>query len=140
MEKAADDGQSSHSQSRTTLTKTWSPTSFRRSVLTCTTIATALLLSSTILLHLIDSRYGAVFEAIGNSGLSAGQVFLVRYLPTALLVVYGTWISTLDLDVKRLEPWSQLSVPSEHSEDTPLLCRYDTDFILTVLGRALSKK
>lgn len=140
MEKIADDAQSSRYLPRNAFTKIWSPASFRRSILTCTTIATALLLSSTILLHFINSRYGAVFEAVGSSGLSAGQIFIVRYLPTILLVVYGTWISMLDLDVKRLEPWFQLSVSSKHSKHAPLLCRYDTDFILTVLGRAASKK
>lgn len=140
MEKTTDDYLSLRYLSNNTPTRSWSPVSFQRSVLVCTTIATFLLLGSTILLHITDSRDGAVFESTGSDGLSFGQLFLVRYLPTILLVMYGTWISMLDLDVKRFEPWFQLSEPSRDPRDSPLLCRYDTDFVLTVLARAASKR
>lgn len=112
------------------------PVSFRKSVLTCTTIATFLLLCITGYLHHLNHQNGAILSGQRGGPLSAIQIFQVRYLPTILIVLYGSWVTVLDLDVKRLEPWLRLSLPAAPADISPLLCRYDTDFVLTVLAKA----
>lgn len=103
-------------------------------------VATSLLLGVTVILHLIDSQRGTLFVAAAGEELSVFDLFLIRYLPTILLVTYGTWISTLDLDIKRLEPWIWLSSWPATSKESPLLCRYDTNFVGTVLVESIKKR
>lgn len=140
MEKVPVHCQTWRSASSDSLIQPWRPATFRRSVLICTTVATSLLFCATVLLHFIDSRFKTIFPATEHGGLSIFQLFLIQYLPIILLVMYGTWISMLDLDIKRLEPWFRLSSRPAKLEESPLLCRYDTKFILTVLASSISKR
>lgn len=140
MEKPALHRQTSSSVSSNSLIQLWRPATFQRSVLICTTIATSLLFGVTVLLHFIDLRYKTIFPATEGDGLSNSQLFLIQYLPIILLVIYGTWISMLDLDIKRLEPWYRLSSRSRKLEESPLLCRYDTNFVLSVLVSSVRKR
>lgn len=112
------------------------PFSFRRSALLCTITTTFLLLSIVATLHYLDARHGALLVGSDGDGLSAGQLFQIRYLPIIVIVLYGSWITVLDLDIKRLEPWLQLSSRSETPSSSSLLCRYDTEFILSVLAKS----
>lgn len=125
------------SPSTITEAQSFLPFSFRRSTLGCTAIATLLLLGATVVLHILDARNGVILVGRSADGLSIGQFFEIRYLPTILTVIYGSWITTLDLDVKRLEPWSQLSLGSAVSAASSLLCRYDTEFVLSVLAKSM---
>lgn len=121
--------------------KVWKPTSLKQYSLAGTLLWALVLLGCTSFLHFKDYRNGAVLFADAGKPLSNEQNFLVRYLPIILVVFYGMLISVVDLDIKRLEPWYQLSEPKPATRGLPpLLCRYDTDFVLTVANRALRHK
>lgn len=98
------------------------------------------MLGVTGFLHHENYKNGAVLVADGGDEFSVGQIFLSRYLPTILVVLYGISISIIDLDVKRLEPWYALSTGSASNGTSPLLCRYDTDFVLTVMAKAFCRR
>lgn len=70
-----------------------------------------------------------------NDGTDNVQNFMYQYFPTILIVVFGIWISVLDLDVKRMSPWSRLASGSRGSFSA-LFCLYDTDSILTVIYKS----
>jgi len=117
----------------------WRPRSFRRTALLITIICACTLLAIVVVSHVQAYRTGAVLVAEHAGGLSDGQIFLFQYMPTMLIVCFAMWVSVIDLDVKRLEPWYQLSHP-DSSSHSPLLCRYDTDFFLAVLFRSLRRR
>lgn len=121
-------------------TKPWQPLSLHAYLLTCMMLATAMLLGTTVWLHYVDSTYKRIFPGPSGNGLSERDIFNIRTLPTIVIVLYGIWITVLDLDVKRLEPWRQLSLKHSARSGSPLICRYDTDFILSVLARAFKKR
>jgi len=124
--------------SRACVRKQWKPTSLKPYFLACTLLWALALLGCTSFLHFRDYKDGAILFADSGKALSNEQNFLVRYLPIMLLVLYGMLVSVVDLDIKRLEPWYQLSKPKPTTRGPPpLLCRYDTDFVLTVATRAL---
>lgn len=98
------------------------------------------MLGVTAFLHHKNHKNGAVLVADNGDEFSVGQIFLSRYLPTILVVLYGMSISIIDLDIKRLEPWYSLSTGDTSSGTSPLLCRYDTDFVLTVMAKAFRRR
>jgi len=118
----------------------WKPLSLKRVSLVCTLLGAILLLAVTGFLHHENYQNGAVLVADDGNEFSNGQIFLARYLPTILVVLYGMLISTIDLDIKRLEPWYAISAGSASSGTSPLLCRYDTDFVLTVMAKAFCRR
>lgn len=120
--------------------KQWRPRALRAQTLAFTTFATALLLVIVIYLHYFDTRYGAIIRGQYGSDLHIQGLFQVRYLPTIIVVLYGTGISIIDLDIKRLEPWFGLSTKAVYHKSSPLMCKYDTDFVLSVMLRALTHR
>ncbi|KAK5937167.1 hypothetical protein PMZ80_010467 [Knufia obscura] len=118
----------------------WRPVSLTRQVLAVALLGALALLGGTTFLHYTDHEIGAVLFAGGSNDFTSIQDFLVRYLPTILVVLYGMLIAVIDLDVKRLEPWYQLSIEHLGRRISPLSCRYDTDFVLTVMARALHNR
>lgn len=119
---------------------TWKPLSLKRASLVCTLTGAVLLLGVTGFLHYEDYQNGAVLIASEGEEFSVTQVFLSRYLPTILVVLYGILISIIDLDIKRLEPWYTLSASNASSGTSPLLCRYDTDFVLIAIAKAFCRR
>lgn len=118
----------------------WRPLTQRLTTLAATTLITLILLGLVIVLHYLDYRHGAIFTLQTSESLSVLTNFQVRYLPTILTVLYGMWISSIDLDVRRLEPWYNLSCDPNPHHSSPLLCTYDVDFVLTVVVRAFRNR
>jgi len=114
------------------LVRRWRPASFSKFALVSTIIVIAAFLTCVVLTHITNERTGAIiYTALGND-ISNGQNFLYQYFPTILTVIFGAWISVLDLDVKRLDPWARLS----RGSSSAMFCLYDTDFVLSVVYRS----
>ena len=119
---------------------TWRPFALRPLSILLTTLAILALLGLTTYLSNQSHKNGAVLFVTQGSDLSLMQLFEVRYLPTVLIVLVGMWIGVIDLDVKRLEPWYQLSAVRPINTASPLVCRYDTAFVGTVFIQAFLKR
>ncbi|KAK5939363.1 hypothetical protein PMZ80_008667 [Knufia obscura] len=88
----------------------------------------------------LEYRHGAVYFGNNGDSLPELQSALVQYLPVVLAVTYGLWISVIDLDMRRLEPWYRLSNNDDRGRVSPLLCGYDTDFFLSVAKQAFRNR
>lgn len=83
---------------------------------------------------------GGILFADNIDDLPTGYSFMYLYLPTLLAVMYSTLWSWIDLDVKRLEPFFQLSKSSGAAAADSLLLHYPVDFLAAVPIRAAKRK
>ena len=91
-------------------------------------------------LEWLSVRHGALYvseTAITNSSI-ANVAF--QYFPTIVAVVYSAVWNWIDLDIKRLEPWFQLSGNSGSSPKDSVLLQYPVDFVALVPIKAARRK
>ena len=86
-----------------------------------------------------DAKHGLLF-ASSRDAIPDTSSFLYLYLPTLIAVLYSTWWSWVDLDVKRLEPWYQLISTKRVKARCSLLLQYPIEFIAWIPVRAARKK
>lgn len=67
--------------------------------------------------------------ATSTNEIPIAQSFLYLYLPTIIALLYSIFWSWIDLQIKRLEPYFQLSKPGGASGKDSLLLQYPFDFI-----------
>lgn len=79
-----------------------------------------------------NARDGAIMFASNGQSLSSGQEFTYLYLPTIIAVIGSMIWSWIDLDVKRLESFFQLSKPGGASGSDSVLLSYPVDFLALV--------
>jgi Protein of unknown function (DUF3433) len=118
----------------------WKPLTLTPFVLVPTVVFTALLIVALGLLQWQNARNGALFFAPTEDGFSESDLFLYRYLPTIIIVIYGSLWSWIDLDVKRLEPWYQLSKKQGVVGSQSLSLQYPLDFSAVVPIKAAKKR
>jgi Protein of unknown function (DUF3433) len=114
----------------------WKPLTFSSGILVPLAVCTAGLAAVLGIFQWQSSRNGALLFATTGDTLSSMENFLYRFCPTIIVVLYGMVWSWVDLDVKRLEPWFQLSQNGGSSARTSLLLRYPVDFLLFVPFKA----
>lgn len=108
------------------------PAFIQQIALISTIIVIAAFLACFIVIHTTNARTGAIIHTSLGNDIGNAQTFLYQDLLTILTVIFGIWISVLDLDVKRLDPWSLLSTGSSSA----MFCLYDTDFVLTFVYKS----
>lgn len=62
------------------------------------------------------------------------------YVPNIVAVLYSLIWSWVDLDVKRMQPWFELSKPEGATADNSIFLDYPYDFIATVPIKAARRK
>lgn len=87
-----------------------------------------------------NGRQGGLFFAEHISNLPVGNTFLYLYLPTILAVLYSTSWSWIDLDVKRLELWFQLTKADGAASEDSLLLEYPVEFLAFVPFQAAKRR
>jgi hypothetical protein len=99
----------------------------------------SLLVLLEVLSHKNARDGGVMFASVGQP-ISTGQTFTYLYLPTILSVIGGMIWSWIDLDVKRLEAYFQLSKDGgAHGSDSVLLS-YPVEFLPLVPPRAARRR
>jgi hypothetical protein len=117
---------------RSWLGSSWRPYTLRWHFLLIL-IGISLLLIIAIQLLLSKSRreQGLIFTAsVANLPLSS--TFQYLHLPTIVFAIYGLIWTWVDLDVRRLEPFHQLSKPEGGKGSDTMLLHYSDDFIASV--------
>lgn len=107
----------------------WKPTTLRRPFLLAVICITLGLLALVQALVIKDERNDGLLFAPRISELGAFDTFLHQYLPTTIAVLFGLLWSWIDLDVRRIEPYRQLSKPGGASGQNSLLLHYPYDFL-----------
>ena len=79
-----------------------------------------------------NARDGGIMFAKDGGSLGPGQEFTYLYLPTIIAVIGSMIWSWIDLDVKRLESFFQLSKPDGASGSDSVLLSYPVDFLAFV--------
>ena len=118
----------------------WRPWTLTAKVLVPTALFTTLLIVALALLQWQNARNGALFFADSEDGFLYAELFLYRYLPTIIIVLYGVIWSWIDLDIKRLEPWFQLADSKGADGASSLLLQYPVQFLPLVPFKDARKK
>ncbi|KAL1302884.1 hypothetical protein AAFC00_003211 [Neodothiora populina] len=96
-------------------------------------------LSLQILLLRSQRDNGIIFASDINS-LPAGQTFCYLYLPTIVSLTLGFTWTWIDLDIRRLQPFWQLSRLEGASGKDSILLEYPVDFVAFIPFKALRKR
>ncbi|KAL3426519.1 hypothetical protein PVAG01_00028 [Phlyctema vagabunda] len=123
----------------------WKPVTLRAPVLGGFVIVSIVLIATLELLAYMSSAHGNQNEgglvfATDVDQISTFSRLLLLYLPTIIAVLYSMLWSWVDLDVKRLEPWFQLSCTDGALAKDSLLLQYPFDFLPFVPITAFQRK
>jgi hypothetical protein len=107
----------------------WKPTAFRTGPLLVATLVSWALIAILQLLLVKSQEDGGIIFAANIEKLPFEMSFLYLYLPTVIALVLSIFWSWIDLQIKRLEPYYQLSKPGGAWGKDSLLLSYPFDFL-----------
>lgn len=110
----------------------WKPFTFKAGFLIPLFLVTCGFIVGLEVLNIQSDQNGGILFANNLDSYVAWQTFLYRYLPTIIAVIYGMVLAILDLDVKRLEPYFQLSKLEGASGKDSILLNYPFEFLAYV--------
>ncbi|KAG0634517.1 hypothetical protein HOY80DRAFT_1140621 [Tuber brumale] len=119
--------------------KPWRPFTLRAPTLMASILITVALIGLMEWINKICVEEKALFFAERAEEFSTGIMFCYRYLPQMIVVALGVGWATVDLDVKRLEPYFQLSKRDGATASNSLFLHYPYDFIAFVPINAARK-
>lgn len=91
------------------------------------------------LLLIQSQRNGGIIFAMNVNSVPLSTSFPYLYLPTIIAVAYGFLWNWIDLDVRRIEPFLQLSKKEGATGSESLLLHYPVDFLASVPIKAMKK-
>lgn len=108
-------------------------------------VSVVLIIVTEVLFQTSSKNSGLVFGDVedGHGGperLSSGDSFGYQYMPTLVSVLYGLLWTWVDHDIKRLEPYYQLSKPGGALARDSLLLSYPYTFVASVPIMAFKRK
>ena len=121
------------------LNKPWRPFTLRAPTIIASLIITVALIALIEYINKISIEEKALFFAEKAEDFPMGVVFCYRYLPQMIIVALGVGWAAVDLDVKRLEPYFQLSKPEGATASNSIFLHYPFDFIAFVPINAARK-
>ena len=102
-------------------------------------IITVTLIALIEYINKVSIEQKALFFAEKAEDFPTGVVFCYRYLPQMIVVALGVGWAAVDLDVKRLEPYFQLSKSEGATASNSIFLHYPFDFIAFVPINAARK-
>ncbi|PUU79492.1 hypothetical protein B9Z19DRAFT_1125086 [Tuber borchii] len=121
------------------LNKPWRPLTLRAPTIIASLIITIALIALIEYINKVSIEEKALFFAERAEDFPMGVVFCYRYLPQMIVVALGVGWAAVDLDVKRLEPYFQLSKPEGVTASNSIFLHYPFDFIAFVPINAARK-
>ncbi|KAI5200694.1 hypothetical protein E4T39_05618 [Aureobasidium subglaciale] len=126
--------------SSTRVSKPWKPVTQKAYFLVPTILASGALIAVLQVYLERSNRDTGILFAPKISNLPLRQTFCYLYLPTIVSLVLSFVWTWIDLDVKRLEPFVQLSRPNGALGKESVLLHYPFDFVLFVPLVAIRKR
>jgi len=117
----------------------WRPFTLRAPTIMAFLLITAALIAFIEYISKISIKEKALFFAERVEDFPVGVVFCYRYLPQMVVVTLGVGWAAVDLDIKRLEPYFQLSKPEGATASNSIFLHYPFDFIAFVPINAARK-
>ena len=121
------------------LNKPWRPFTLRAPTIIASLIITIALIALIEYINKVSTEEKALFFAERVEDFTMGVVFCYQYLPQMIVVALGVGWAAVDLDVKRLEPYFQLSKPEGATASNSIFLHYPFDFIAFVPINAARK-
>lgn len=118
----------------------WKPFTLSPLALGGLIVFTALLLAVVEASRQISEQKGGVLFADNLDDLPGTQTFAYLYLPTMIAIMYSIVWAWVDLDVKRMEPYYQLSKAEGTMASESLLLSYPHDFLPFVPVKAARRR
>lgn len=118
----------------------WKPSALKVPPLAAIVLTSFALIVILQLLLVKSQKEGGIIIAETLNDIPFGQSFLYRYLPTIVALIYSIFWGWIDLSVKRLEPYHQLSKPGGAWGKDSLLLSYPFDFLPFIPLSALKRK
>ena len=112
--------------------KPWRPLTLRAPTIIASLLITVALIAFIEYINKISIEEKALFFADEAGDFPVGVVFCYRYLPQIIVVALGIGWAAVDLDVKRLEPYFQLSKPEGATASNSIFLHYPFDYIAFV--------
>ncbi|KAF2665477.1 hypothetical protein BT63DRAFT_66774 [Microthyrium microscopicum] len=124
----------------TTQREPWKPKTLRSIFLGTVIFITLLMIVAIQLLHMQSQKNGGLIFAPNISELPLSKTFLYNNFPSIIFVAYGMIWAWIDMDIRRMEPYFQLSKPGGATGRESLLLHYPSDFLASVPTKALKFK
>lgn len=86
-----------------------------------------------------SQKYGGLLLSPTDEG-STRVTFCTQYAPTIVAVLYSLTFTWIDLDIRRIQPWLELSRPQGAPAGSTLLLDYPFEFLAFIPLRAWKKK
>ena len=112
--------------------QSWKPFFLRAYTLASISIFCLLLIALIDYLAFLNQKNGAITSADANGAFTALQSFCYLYLSMMIAVFLSMVWNWVDLDIKRLEPFYQLSQLNGALAEHSLLLEYPIDFLPSV--------
>ena len=118
----------------------WKPNAFRLLPLLAAIFMSWALIIVLQLLLVKSQREGGIIIVNTVDDIPFEKSFLYRYLPTIVALIFSIFWGWIDLQVKRLEPYHQLTKRGGASAKDSLLLSYPFDFLPFVPFSAFRRK
>lgn len=118
----------------------WKPLSISAPILGVIIFVTLLLIAAIEAITQRALAQGGLALSPSPDEIPTYAMFSYLYAPTVIAVLYSLVWSWVDLDVKRMQPWFELSKPGGAKAEDSLFLDYPYDFIAYVPIKAAKKK
>ncbi|KAF6841696.1 hypothetical protein CPLU01_00368 [Colletotrichum plurivorum] len=118
----------------------WKPMSLGAPVLCCFALASFIIAAIIEILADQSQRNGGLALSASADSFSTFVRFCYLFLPTIVAVIYSLLWSWIDLDVKRIQPWLEMSRPAGATAESSIFLDYPYDFIAFVPIKAARRR
>ncbi|GJN85798.1 hypothetical protein PLIIFM63780_009372 [Purpureocillium lilacinum] len=118
----------------------WKPFSMTTPILLSLALLSLLVAAGIETLAQRSAARGGLALAPTQDDIPAAAMFAYQYVPNVAAAVYSLVWNWVDLDVKRMQPWFELSRPDGARGEDSLLLDYPVEFIAVVPLKAARKK
>lgn len=118
----------------------WKPMSLGAPVLCCFALASFIIAAIIEILADQSQRNGGLALSASADSFSTFVQFCYLFLPTIVAVIYSLLWSWIDLDVKRIQPWLEMSRPAGATAESSIFLDYPYDFIAFVPIKAARRR
>lgn len=118
----------------------WKPLSLSAPILLAVIALTLLLAAAVETLAQRSQTQGGLALSPSLDDIPAFAKFSYLYVPTIIAVLYSMIWSWIDLDVKRMQPWFELSKPGGATAENSIFLDYQFDFVALVPFKAAKRR
>lgn len=112
----------------------------RAPVLMALTVLTLLIAGAIEVLAQLSHSRGGLALSRTQDDIPQHAMISYLYAPTVVAVLYSLLWSWVDLDIKRMQPWFELSKPEGATAQNSMFLDYPYDFIATVPIKAARRR